>query len=76
MLFPEYDVNDSLFCQVNLTRMFMEDKIDQWPQETVSIFETIVKKQVFGNVSAILSLNKTNLLEEKIQMVSLKDYFL
>lgn len=56
--------------------MFMEDKIDQWPQETVSIFETIVKKQVFGNVSAILSLNKTNLLEEKIQMVGIKDYFL
>lgn len=40
--------------------MFMEDKTDQWPQETLSIFETIVKKQVFSNVSAILSLNKTN----------------
>ena len=43
--------------------------------ESASIFETIVNNKAFSNVSVILFLNKTDLLEEKIKDVSIKDYF-
>uniref|UniRef100_UPI003F77862E Guanine nucleotide-binding protein subunit alpha-13,Isoform 2 of Guanine nucleotide-binding protein subunit alpha-13 n=1 Tax=Homo sapiens TaxID=9606 RepID=UPI003F77862E len=44
--------------------------------ESLNDFETIVNNRVFSNVSIILFLNKTDLLEEKVQIVSIKDYFL
>lgn len=36
----------------------------------------IASNQVFSNVSIILFSNKTDVLEEKVQMVSIKNYFL
>lgn len=53
----------------------MEDRKTNRLMESVSIFETIVNNKAFSNVSIILFLNKTDLLEDKIQEVSIKDYF-
>lgn len=49
---------------------------DQCLTESLSIFERIVNNQVFSNVAIILFLNETDLLEEKLQMLSTRDYFL
>lgn len=69
---PECDFNDSLLCQVNLTRMFMEDKLTNYLTETMSISDTIANNQIFNNVSILLFLNKANFLEKKIQMMSIR----
>lgn len=53
----------------------MEDRQTNRLSESLNIFETIVNNRVFSNVSIILFLNKTDLLEEKIKQVSIKDYF-
>lgn len=54
----------------------MEDRQTNRLSESLNIFETIVNNRVFSNVSVILFLNKTDLLEEKVKHVSIKDYFL
>ncbi|GAB1297003.1 Guanine nucleotide-binding protein subunit alpha-13 [Apodemus speciosus] len=64
-------VSSSEFDQV-----LMEDRLTNRLTESLNIFETIVNNRVFSNVSIILFLNKTDLLEEKVQVVSIKDYFL
>ncbi|EHH58264.1 hypothetical protein EGM_08070, partial [Macaca fascicularis] len=64
-------VSSSEFDQV-----LMEDRLTNRLTESLNIFETIVNNRVFSNVSIILFLNKTDLLEEKVQIVSIKDYFL
>ncbi|XP_014644677.1 PREDICTED: guanine nucleotide-binding protein subunit alpha-13 isoform X2 [Ceratotherium simum simum] len=63
-------VSSSEFDQV-----LMEDRLTNRLTESLNIFETIVNNRVFSNVSIILFLNKTDLLEEKVQIVSIKDYF-
>ena len=63
-------VSSSEFDQV-----LMEDRKTNRLVESASIFETIVNNKAFSNVSVILFLNKTDLLEDKIKEVSIKDYF-
>ncbi len=53
----------------------MEDRKTNRLIESCNIFETIVNNKAFCNVSIILFLNKTDLLEAKIKQVSFKDYF-
>ncbi|KAG2460775.1 GNA13 protein, partial [Polypterus senegalus] len=63
-------VSSSEFDQV-----LMEDRQTNRLTESLNIFETIVNNRVFSNVSIILFLNKTDLLEEKVKIVDIKDYF-
>uniref|UniRef100_A0A3P9NVQ1 G protein subunit alpha 13 n=1 Tax=Poecilia reticulata TaxID=8081 RepID=A0A3P9NVQ1_POERE len=56
-------------------QVLMEDRQTNRLRESLDIFETIVNNRVFVNVSIILFLNKTDLLEEKVKLVPLKDYF-
>ncbi|XP_016369701.1 guanine nucleotide-binding protein subunit alpha-13-like, partial [Sinocyclocheilus rhinocerous] len=56
-------------------QVLMEDRQTNRLTESLSIFETIVNNRVFANVSIILFLNKTDLLEEKVNNVNIKDYF-
>ncbi|XP_057213692.1 guanine nucleotide-binding protein subunit alpha-13a [Triplophysa rosa] len=63
-------VSSSEFDQV-----LMEDRQTNRLTESLNIFETIVNNRVFSNVSIILFLNKTDLLEEKVNNVNIKDYF-
>ncbi|XP_028843919.1 guanine nucleotide-binding protein subunit alpha-13-like [Denticeps clupeoides] len=56
-------------------QVLMEDRQTNRLTESLNIFETIVNNRVFASVSIILFLNKTDLLEEKIKSVSIKDYF-
>lgn len=58
-----------------LSQVLMEDRQTNRLSESLNIFETIVNNRVFSNVSIILFLNKTDLLEEKVKQVSIKDYF-
>ncbi|KAL6475270.1 LOW QUALITY PROTEIN: guanine nucleotide-binding protein subunit alpha-13a [Colossoma macropomum] len=63
-------VSSSEFDQV-----LMEDRQTNRLMESLNIFETIVNNRVFSNASIILFLNKMDLLEEKVKIVSIKDYF-
>ncbi|KAF3704813.1 Guanine nucleotide-binding protein subunit alpha-13 [Channa argus] len=56
-------------------QVLMEDRQTNRLYESLNIFETIVNNRVFSNVSIILFLNKTDLLQEKVKHVSIKDYF-
>ncbi|XP_078510430.1 guanine nucleotide-binding protein subunit alpha-13 [Lissotriton helveticus] len=56
-------------------QVLMEDRATNRLTESLNIFETIVNNRVFSNVSIILFLNKTDLLEQKVKLVSIKDYF-
>ncbi|XP_056309848.1 guanine nucleotide-binding protein subunit alpha-13b [Danio aesculapii] len=56
-------------------QVLMEDRQTNRLMESLNIFETIVNNRVFSNVSIILFLNKTDLLEEKVRTVAIKDYF-
>ncbi|KAJ7987808.1 hypothetical protein DPEC_G00330350 [Dallia pectoralis] len=56
-------------------QVLMEDRQTNRLRESLNIFETIVNNRVFLSVSIILFLNKTDLLEEKVANVSLKQYF-
>ncbi|MED6289765.1 Guanine nucleotide-binding protein subunit alpha-13 [Characodon lateralis] len=56
-------------------QVLMEDRQTNRLRESLNIFETIVNNRVFVNVSIILFLNKMDLLEEKVKLVPLKDYF-
>ncbi|CAB3992564.1 guanine nucleotide-binding subunit alpha-13-like [Paramuricea clavata] len=63
-------VSSSAFDQV-----LMEDRMTNRLVESCDIFETIVNNRFFVNVSVILFLNKTDLLEEKVKRTSVKMYF-
>ncbi|KAK7913756.1 hypothetical protein WMY93_013967 [Mugilogobius chulae] len=56
-------------------QVLMEDRQTNRLRESLNIFETIVNNRVFVNVSIILFLNKTDLLEEKVKAVPIKNYF-
>ncbi|EPY79947.1 hypothetical protein CB1_000877002 [Camelus ferus] len=47
---------------------------DQFLTESASLFETTVSDRVFSNAALILFRNKTDLLEEKVQMGELSNY--
>ena len=53
----------------------LEDRVTNRLVESVNIFDTIVNNRCFRNVSVILFFNKTDLLSEKIQHKSIRDYF-
>lgn len=63
-------VSSSEFDQV-----LMEDRQTNRLIESCNIFDTIVNHKYFANVSIILFLNKTDLLEKKIKYVSIKKWF-
>lgn len=63
-------VSSSAFDQV-----LMEDRTTNRLVESCNIFETIVNNKFFSNVSIILFLNKTDLLEIKVKETSIKDFF-
>lgn len=63
------------FHKVNFTRMLMEDRLANYLTVMISIFEVIVNKQAVSHASIILFINKTNLLEKKVKMVSSKDIY-
>jgi len=65
-------VSSSAYDQV-----IMEDRRTNCLIESCMIFETIVNNKCFTNVSIILFLNKTDLLESKVRAKhnSIKDYF-
>lgn len=56
-------------------QVLMEDRKTNRLVESVRIFEVIIKNKNFLNVAIILFLNKTDLLKEKVQKVSISDYF-
>ena len=56
-------------------QVLMEDRKTNRLQESCDIFETIINNKSFSNVSIILFLNKMDLLEQKINHVSIADYF-
>lgn len=66
-------VSSSAYDQV-----IMEDRRTNCLIESCMIFETIVNNKCFANVSIILFLNKTDLLEQKVKTRhnSIKDFFL
>ncbi|XP_057310964.1 guanine nucleotide-binding protein subunit alpha-12-like [Hydractinia symbiolongicarpus] len=66
-------VSSSAYDQV-----IMEDRRTNCLIESCMIFETIVNNKCFANVSIILFLNKTDLLEQKVRSRhnSIKDFFL
>ncbi len=63
-------VSSSEFDQV-----LMEDRQTNRLVESCNIFDTIVNHKYFANVSIILFLNKTDLLENKIKYVSIQRWF-
>ena len=63
-------VSSSEFDQV-----LMEDRQTNRLTESLNIFETIVNNRVFSNVSIILFLNKTDLLEKKYKKWASKTIF-
>ena len=63
-------VSSSEFDQV-----IYEDRRTNRLVESCNIFEVIVNNRSFVNVSIILFLNKTDLLKEKIERVSIKESF-
>jgi guanine nucleotide-binding protein subunit alpha-12 len=56
-------------------QVLMEDRKTNRLVESCNIFDTIVNNKAFMGVSIILFLNKQDLLEEKIKVVNIKDYF-
>lgn len=56
-------------------QVLMEDRKTNRLVESCDIFETIINNRTFSNVSIILFLNKTDLLEEKVKYVSIQDTF-
>ncbi|KAH3862254.1 hypothetical protein DPMN_025220 [Dreissena polymorpha] len=56
-------------------QVLMEDRKTNRLVESCDIFEIIINNKTFCNVSIILFLNKTDLLEEKVKVVSIKDTF-
>jgi len=72
------DVTSILFLASSseFDQVLMEDRKTNRLQESLDIFEVIVNNSYFTNVSIILFLNKTDLLEEKVEHgVLLSTYF-
>lgn len=56
-------------------QQLLEDRRTNRLTESLNIFECIVNNKTFASVSIILFLNKSDLLEEKIQRSNIKHYF-
>ena len=64
-----------LVASSEFDQVLFEDRRTNRLTESCNIFETIVNNKAFGNVSIILFLNKTDLLELKIREISIGQYF-
>lgn len=64
-----------LVASSEFDQVLLEDRVTNRLVESRNIFETIVNNKCFTNVSVILFLNKQDLLESKVQRISIKDYF-
>lgn len=53
----------------------MEDRSTNRLMESLNIFDTIINNKCFKNVSVILFLNKTDLLEEKVKSSDISKHF-
>lgn len=71
------DVTSILFLASSseFDQVLFEDRRTNRLIESCNIFETIVNNKAFSQISIILFLNKTDLLEEKIRIVDISDYF-
>jgi hypothetical protein len=71
------DVTSILFIASSseFDQVLLEDRQTNRLVESCNIFETIVNNRAFGQISIMLFLNKTDLLIEKIGLVSIGDYF-
>lgn len=71
------DVTSILFLASSseFDQVLFEDRRTNRLLESCNIFETIVNNKSFSHISVILFLNKTDLLEEKIGVVDISDYF-
>jgi len=71
------DVTSILFLASSseFDQVLFEDRRTNRLRESCNIFETIVNNKAFSHISTILFLNKTDLLEEKIRVVDISDYF-
>ena len=71
------DVTSILFLASSseFDQVLFEDLRTNRLLESCNIFETIVNNKAFAHISIILFLNKTDLLEEKIRVVDINDYF-
>ncbi|XP_005091588.1 guanine nucleotide-binding protein subunit alpha-13 [Aplysia californica] len=56
-------------------QVLMEDRKTNRLMESCNIFETIINNRNFAAVSIILFLNKMDLLQEKVALVNISDYF-
>ena len=56
-------------------QVLFEDRQTNRLVESCNIFETIVNNRAFLNVSIILFLNKTDLLQQKVQRVDFQQFF-
>ncbi|XP_072167749.1 guanine nucleotide-binding protein subunit alpha-13-like [Diadema setosum] len=56
-------------------QVLMEDRETNRLVESCNIFDTIVNHKCFATISIILFLNKTDLLQEKVETASIRDYF-
>lgn len=56
-------------------QVLFEDRRTNRLIESCNIFRTIVNNKTFSHISIILFLNKTDLLEEKIAVVDIREYF-
>lgn len=71
------DVTSILFLASSseFDQVLFEDRRTNRLLESCNIFDTIVNNQAFSHISIILFLNKTDLLEEKVPVVDISDYF-
>lgn len=71
------DVTSILFLASSseFDQVLFEDRRTNRLLESCSIFETIVNNKAFSHISFILFLNKTDLLEQKIRLVDICNYF-
>lgn len=71
------DVTSILFLASSseFDQVLFEDRRTNRLVESCNIFETIVNNKAFSHISLILFLNKVDLLEEKICIVDISDYF-
>ncbi|GAB1600992.1 guanine nucleotide-binding protein subunit alpha-13-like isoform X2 [Argonauta hians] len=71
------DVTSILFLvsSSEYDQVLQEDRKTNRLVESCDIFETLVNYPLFAGMAFILFLNKTDLLEEKVKQINIKDYF-
>ncbi|VDK88633.1 unnamed protein product [Litomosoides sigmodontis] len=71
------DITSILFmvASCEYDQVILEDRRTNRVIESRSVFETIVNNKSFANVSIILFMNKSDLLEEKVSKSDIRQYF-